>query len=57
MLAIWSTLALNDEYDAFLGTDLGQEALEELFGDLHRDLVEADILLDEEFEDWAIATA
>ena len=55
MLAIWSTLALTDAEDEFLGTDLGQEALSELFDDLHRDLQYADILMDEEFEEWAIA--
>jgi len=55
MLAIWSTLALTDDEDEFVGTDFGQEALSELFDDLHRDLQYADVLMDEEFEDWAIA--
>ena len=55
LLAIWSALALTEDFDEFLGTDLGEEALNELFDDLHRDMLEAEIL-DEEFEDWAIAT-
>ena len=56
LLAIWSALALDEDLDEFLGTDLGEEALSELFDDLHRDMLEAEILLDDEFEDWAIAT-
>jgi hypothetical protein len=56
LLAIWSTLALSDEYDEFLATDLGQEALEELYEDLHADLLETEVLMEEDFEDWAIAT-
>jgi hypothetical protein len=56
LLAIWSTLALSDEYDEFLATDLGGEVLEALYEDLHADLLEAEILMVEEFEDWAIAT-
>jgi len=55
LLAIWSTLALSDEFDEYLGTDLGEEALNELFGDLHQDVIAAEILMDENFEDWAIA--
>ena len=56
LLAIWSALALTEDYDDFLGTDLGEEALMELFGDLQADLAATDLLLDDEFEDWAIAT-
>jgi len=56
LLAIWSTLALSDEYDEFLATDLGAEVLESLYEDLHADLLETEVLMDEEFEDWAIAT-
>lgn len=55
LLAIWSTLALTDDEDEFLGTGPGQTVLDELFDDLHYDLQQADILMDEEFEDWAIA--
>lgn len=56
LLAIWSTLALSDEYDEFLATDLGEEVLTALYEDLHADLLEAEILLDEEFDELAIAT-
>lgn len=55
LLAIWSTLALSDEYDEFLATDLGEEVLESLYEDLHEDLLEAEILMDEDFDNWAIA--
>ena len=55
LLAIWSTLALTDDEDEFLGSDPGQEALSELYDDLHRDLQYAEFLMDEEFEEWAIA--
>lgn len=56
LLAIWSTLALSDEYDEFLATDEGEAVLEALYEDLHADLLEAEILMDEEFENWAVAT-
>ncbi|RKZ11670.1 hypothetical protein DRQ53_15310 [bacterium] len=60
MLAIWSAIALADSEDACLGTESGIEALEELFDDLHMDLLQAAgpvaDLLDEEFEDLAVAT-
>jgi hypothetical protein len=56
LLAIWSTLALQEQEDEFLGTELGEDALHELFDDLRRDLIETEVLLEEDFEDWAIAT-
>ena len=55
LLAIWSTLALTDAEDEFLGTELGEEVLNELFDDLHRDLLGAEDLMADDFEEWAIA--
>lgn len=56
LLAIWSALALSEAEDAFLGTDLGEEALQELFEDLQADLLGAEELLDDDFDAYAIAT-
>lgn len=55
LLAIWSALALSEAEDVCLGTDLGEEALHELFDDLHADLLHADPLLDDDFDEYAIA--